>query len=122
MLLEGRAKKLKIIVQEHEKVYQRSLYEAIVFAAKKRTLAGATVSRGVMGYGSNGLNNSSKSYHISQESPIVIEIVDRAERIEDFAEVVSSLIDKANGAGIIYMEDVDVVIYRKHEELKSTAK
>ncbi len=122
MLLEGKAKKLKIIVQECEKVYQRSLYEAIVFAAKKSTLAGATVSKAVMGYGCNGLTNSSKSYQISQESPIVIEIVDRAERIEDFAVVVSGLIDKANGAGIIYMEDVDVVIYRKHEELKPARK
>ncbi len=122
MLLEGKAKKLKIIVQESEKVYQRSLYEAIVFAAKKSTLAGATVSRAIMGYGSNGLTNSSKTYHISQESPIVIEIVDRPDRIEHFALVASGLIDKANGAGIIYIEDVDVVIYRKHEDLKPATK
>lgn len=122
MLLEGKVKKLKIIVQESEQVYQRSLYEAIVFAAKKNTLAGATVSRGIMGYGSNGLTNSSKTYQLSTDHPIIIEIVDRAERIEDFSVIVSGLIEKAKGAGIVYMEDVDVVIYRKHTELKPTAK
>ncbi|GAF04687.1 DUF190 domain-containing protein [Saccharicrinis fermentans] len=119
MLLEGKAKKLKIIIKETEKVYQRTLYEAIVFAAKKYTLAGTTISRGVMGYGANGLSSSSKTFELSEDSPIIIEIIDRQERIEDFSKVVSGLIDKANGAGIIYIEDVDIVSYRKHEEIKS---
>ncbi|MGQ1785408.1 MULTISPECIES: DUF190 domain-containing protein [unclassified Saccharicrinis] len=122
MILDGKAKKLKIIIRETEKVYQRSLYEAIVFAAKKYTLAGSTVSRGVMGYGANGLSNASKTFELSEDPPIIIEIIDRQERIEDFSKVVSGLIDKANGAGIIYIEDVDIVSYRKHEEVKSTVK
>ena len=122
MILEGKAKKLKIIIRETEIVYQRSLYETIVFAAKKYTLAGSTVSRGLMGYGANGLTNSSKNYEFSEESPIIIEIVDREERIYDFSKVVSGLIDKANGAGIIYIEDVDIVTYRKHEEVNATVK
>ena len=122
MILEGKAKKLKIIIRETEKVYQRLLYEAIIFAAKKYTLAGSTVSRGVMGYGANGLTNSSKNFEFTEEPPIIIEIVDRDARIEGFAKVVSDLIDKANGAGIIYIEDVDIVSYRKHEEVKTTVK
>ena len=122
MILEGKAKKLKIIIRETEKVYQRSLYEAIVFAAKKYTLAGSTVTRGVMGYGANDLTNSSKTYEVSEDPPIIIEIVDREERIEDFSKVVSGLIDKANGAGIIYIEDVDIVTYRKHEEEQAAVK
>ncbi len=122
MNLDGKAKKLKIIIREAEVVYQRSLYEAIVFAAKKYTLAGSTVTRGLMGYGANGLSNSSKTYEISDEAPIIIEIIDLAERIEDFAKVVSGLIDKAEGAGIIYIEDVDVVTYRKSEEPKTAVK
>ncbi|WP_066632817.1 DUF190 domain-containing protein [Labilibacter marinus] len=122
MILEGNAKKLKIIIQETEKVYQRSLYEAIVFAAKKYTLAGSTVTKGIAGYGANGLNNSSKTYELSAEAPVIIEIIDKAERIEDFSKVVSGLIDKANGAGIVFIEDVDVVSYRKHEEIKESLK
>ncbi len=122
MILEGKAKKLKIIIQETDKVYQRSLYEAIVFAAKKYTLAGSTVSRGVMGYGANGLADSSKVYDISKEPPIIIEIVDMEERIEDFSKVVAGLLEKADGAGIIYTEDVNIIAYRKHEKEKSLTK
>jgi len=119
MILEGKAKKLKIIIPESDKVYQRSLYEAIVFAAKKYTLAGTTVTRGFMGYGANGLSDSSKVFDISKEPPIIIEIVDNKERIEDFSKVVSGLVEKADGAGIIYIEDVDIVLYRKHEKVNS---
>ncbi|MCW3807371.1 DUF190 domain-containing protein [Plebeiibacterium marinum] len=119
MNLEGKGKKLKIIIQESDKVYQRSLYEAIVFAAKKYTLAGTTVIKGYMGYGANGLNDSSKTFDISYEPPIIIEIVDKAERIEDFSKVVSSLLEKADGAGVVYIEDVDIVLYRKNEKVKS---
>ncbi|SMO57573.1 hypothetical protein SAMN06265379_10323 [Saccharicrinis carchari] len=120
MLLEGKVKKLKIIIREIETVYQRSLYEAIMFAAKKTSLAGATATRGAMGYGANGLTNASKTYQMSQDPPIIIEIVDRAKRIEDFSLVVSNLMDKANAAGIIYIEDVEVVSYRRHEMVKPT--
>lgn len=119
MILEGKARKLKIIIPESDKVYQRSLYEAIVFAAKKYTLAGTTVTRGFMGYGADGLTDSSKTFKISSEAPIIIEIIDREARIDDFANVVSGLLEKANGAGIIYTEEVFVVNYRKHEKLRS---
>lgn len=115
MILEGQAKKLKIIISESDKVYKRSLYEAIVFAAKKYAMAGTSVSKGLMGYGANGLTNSSKTYDISYIPPIIIEIIDKKERIEDFSKVVSELLDKANGAGIIYLEDVEIISYRKHE-------
>jgi len=119
MNLEGKGKKLRIIIKETDKVYQRSLYEAIVFAAKKYTLAGTTVTKGIMGYGADGLSDSSKAFDISHEQPIIIEIIDKAERIEDFSKVVAGLLDKADGAGIIYIEDVDVVAYRKHEKSKA---
>ncbi len=118
MNIEGRGKKLKIIIQETDKVYQRSLYEAIVFAAKKYTLAGTTVTKGIMGYGLDGLSDSSKAFDISQAQPVIIEIVDKKERIEDFSKVVAGLLEKADGAGIIYTEDVDIISYRKHEKVK----
>ncbi len=118
MNIEGKGKKLKIIIPEADKVYQRSLYEAIVFAAKKYTLAGTTVTKGFMGYGANGLSDSSKAFDISCEPPIIIEIVDKEERIEDFSKVVAGLLEKADGAGIIYIEDVDIIAYRKHEKAK----
>jgi PII-like signaling protein len=119
MILEGKARKLTIVIQETEKVYQRSLYEAIVFAAKKYTMAGSTVTRGFMGYGADGLNDTSKTFEVSSVPPIIIEIIDREERIEDFANVVAGLLNKADADGIIYIEDVDIVAYRKHENVKT---
>ncbi len=119
MVLEGMAKKLKIIIPESDRVYQRSLYEAIIFAAKKYTLAGTTITKGFVGYGANGLTDSSKTYTLSYEHPIIIEIIDNEQRIEDFTKVVAGLIEKADAPGIIYIEDVNVVLYRKKEKAKS---
>ncbi len=115
MILEGDAKKLKIIISEAEIVYQRSLYEAIIFAAKKYTMAGLTASKGIVGYGANGVTAGAKGFNFDSEPPIIIEIIDRDERIDSFAKVVSGLLDKAGGAGIIYTEPVHVLSYRKQE-------
>lgn len=118
MLLEGDVSKLKIIISESEVVYQRALYEAIVFAAKKYAMAGVTATKGFIGFGANGANKGAKGFNFESVPPIILEIIDRHDRIEDFSKVVSSLLEKANGAGIIYIEAVDVVLYRKQEELK----
>jgi uncharacterized protein len=113
MILSGRAKKLTIIVGENEQVYQRPLYEAIVFAAKKYKLTGATVTRGIISYGADSLAQNAKVFSLSEQAPMVITTIDVAERIEDFAQIVSKLMDKANCSGIIFLEDVDVVRYGK---------
>nr|WP_319400102.1 DUF190 domain-containing protein [uncultured Carboxylicivirga sp.] len=113
MVLDGEARKLKIIVSEEGMVYQRSLHEAIIFAAKKYKIAGATMYKGIMSYGADDIVNNSKVFSFSDRSPIIIEMVDREARIYDFAEIISKLIDKAGCAGIIYVESVDVVSYKK---------
>lgn len=113
MILEGDAKKLKIIIGESDRVYQRPLYEAIVFAAKKYKLAGITVTKGFMSYGADSLVHSIKVFSLSPEIPIILEMVDREERIYDFSEIVSKLFDKSGCGGIIFVEEVDVIKYKK---------
>jgi PII-like signaling protein len=113
MILSGQARKLKIIVGENELVYQRPLYEAIVFAAKKYKLCGATVTKGVMSYGADSLAHNAKVFSLAEHAPMIIELVDVSERIEDFAQIVSKLMDKANSGGIIFLEDVVVVKYAR---------
>lgn len=111
MNLTGKAKKLTIIIGEHEKVYQRPLYEAIVFAAKKYRLSGATVVRGILSFGNDSLNSSAKVFELSGDFPVTITLIDVSERIEDFSAIMSKLLDKAGSGGIIYHENVDVVRY-----------
>jgi len=115
MVLEGDAKKLKIITGESDRVYQRPLYEAIVFAAKKYKLAGVTVTKGFMSYGADSIVHSVKVFTLSEEVPIILEMVDREERIYDFAEIVSKLFDKSGCGGIMYVESVDVIRYKKRD-------
>ncbi|WP_430810551.1 MULTISPECIES: DUF190 domain-containing protein [unclassified Carboxylicivirga] len=112
MIIEGEAKKLKIIIGEDDRVYQRPLFEAIVFAAKKYKMAGVTVTKGLISYGANSLINDSKVFSLSQETPIIIELVDREERINSFAEIAAKLLEKANAGGIIFSESAEVLIYQ----------
>ncbi len=111
MILEGDAQKLKVIIGENDRVYQRPLYEAIVFAAKKYTMAGVTALKGSISYGADSIANNSKGFALSTEAPVIIELVDRPERIKNFAEIASKLLEKSGSGGIIYIEDVHVVQY-----------
>lgn len=116
MVLEGEAKKLKIILGQDGRVYQRPLYEAILFAAKKYQLAGVTITKGILSYGGDSILHNAKVFDISEDLPIIIEMVDKEERIYDFADIVSKLMDKANVGGIIFTESVDVIAYKKTKE------
>lgn len=113
MHLEGNAKNLRIIVGENERVYQRPLHEAIIFAAKKYKLAGVTVSKGIMSYGADSMIHSVKIFSLAEDLPIIIDIVDVAGRIEDFAGIMGKLLDKARSGGIIYIYDVNVLRYSR---------
>ncbi len=111
MILKGDAKKLKIIIGEADTVYQRPLFEAILFAAKKYKVAGATVYKGTMSFGGDSIDNNTKVFTMSDEKPVMIEIIDREERITDFSEIVAGLLKKSGSGGIIYIEDVNIVLY-----------
>ena len=111
MILVGNNKKLKVITGEDDIIYRRPLYEAILFAAKKYKIAGATVHKGLISYGADSLINNVKAFSISDERPVIIELVDREERISDFSEIVAKLLEKSGSGGIIYIEDVNIVLY-----------
>jgi len=111
MNLSGTVKKLVIIVGESDKVYQRPLYEAIVYAAKKYKISGATVVRGVLSYGEKSLSVSSKIFSLSEDVPMVLSFVDVGDRLRDFALIINRLMDKAETGGIITLEEVEVLRY-----------
>jgi uncharacterized protein len=108
MRLTGEAKLLRIFIGENDKVGSRPLFERIVQLARQHDLAGATVLRGVLGFGADSHMHSAKILRLSEDLPIVIEIVDQAERIDAFLPVIEPLIEE----GLVTMEKVQVIAYR----------
>jgi PII-like signaling protein len=111
MNLAGNGKKLKVIVDYKDILYERPLYEALLMAAKKYRIAGTTIYKGVMSYGADSLINNVKVFHTSGHTPVVIEMIDKEERINDFADIVSRLLKKADAGGLVYIEDVNIILY-----------
>jgi uncharacterized protein len=106
------AKLLRIFVGESDKSGPMPLYEAIVFAAKKSSLSGATVTRGIMGYGANSKVHTTKLFEISADLPLVIEIVDTEEKIRDFTKIVEQMFEETKSGGLITLEKAEVIRYR----------
>ena len=108
MKLEGEGQLLRIFVGEADRWHGRSLYEAIVLRAREAGLAGATVLRGLMGYGAKSRIHTAKVLRLSEDLPIVTEIADRADRIEAFLPVLDEMV----ADGLVTLERVQVITYR----------
>ena len=111
MLDKGHATLLRIFLGELDKISSRPLYEAILLAARKEGLAGCTVLKGVLSYGASTRIHTAKLIDISEDLPIVVEIVDTPEKITNFLPTVNSLFDECGRGGLITMEKVDVLYY-----------
>jgi PII-like signaling protein len=112
MKTEGQAHLLRIFVNESDRWEGRPLYEMIIRAAKEKGLAGATALRGMEGYGASGRVHSVKVLHLSEDVPIVVEIMDSAERIAVFLPV----LDKMVAEGAVTIEKVHLMQYRRDIE------
>jgi uncharacterized protein len=108
MKTEGDGVLLRIFVGESDTWHGRPLYEEIVGRARERGLAGATVLRGIEGFGAHSRIHTSRILRLSADLPVVIEIVDEAERIEAVLPAFEELISE----GLITLERVRVIAYR----------
>jgi len=108
MKLPSEAELLRIFIGESDKHEGRPLYEIVVESARRRGMAGTTVLRGIEGFGANSRIHTSKILRLSEDLPIVIEIVDRPERIAAFLPELDQLI----GEGLVTLEKVRVIVYR----------
>jgi PII-like signaling protein len=108
MSLPTEGKLLRIFVGESDHWKGRPLYEAIVLEARQRGLAGATVLKGFMGFGAHTRIHTAKLLELSQDLPIVVEIVDAPEKIEAFMPWLESAV----GDGLITVERAEVRLYR----------
>ena len=106
------AKLLRIFIGESDKAGNQPLYEAIVFEATKQSLSGATVTRGIMGFGANSKVHTAKLFDISIDLPLVIEIVDTEEKIRAFVKTVDEMFEQSNSGGLITIEKAEIIRYR----------
>lgn len=106
------AKLLRIFIGESDKMGQQPLYEAIVFEAKKQGLMGATVTRGIMGFGANSKVHTAKLFEISSDLPLLIEIVDTEEKIRTFTKVVENMFEQTKSGGLITLEKAEIIRYK----------
>jgi len=99
---------LRIFIGESDRHEGRPLFEWIVRKAREHHMAGATVLRGLEGFGAHSRLHTAKILRLSQDLPIVIEVVDTKEKIRGFLEIIDAAVEE----GIATLEDVEVHFYR----------
>jgi len=108
MKLQSESFLLRIFIGESDKIDGKPLYEVIVKEARSRGMAGATVLRGFLGFGAHSRIHTSKVLRLSEDLPVVVEIVDKEERINAFLPELDNMITE----GLVTMEQVRVIAYR----------
>jgi PII-like signaling protein len=99
---------LRIFIGESDRHEGLPLYEWIVRRARKEHLAGATVLRGLEGFGAHSRMHTAKILRLSQDLPIIVEIVDTQENVRRFLDIIDGVIEE----GLATLEDVDIHFYR----------
>jgi uncharacterized protein len=105
---EGDRTLMRIHIGESEKWHGKPLQEAIIHLFREEHLTGVTVLRGIGGYGSSSVYHAEKPFRLSQDLPVVIEVVEYAERIEKLLPRLDEMI----GSGLITLEKARVILYR----------
>jgi uncharacterized protein len=105
---EGERTLMRIHIGESDKWHGKPLYEAIVELLRKEAFSGATVLRGVAGYGGSSVYHTDKILRLSQDLPVILEVVETTERIEQILPRLDGMVE----GGLITLEKVRVILYR----------
>ena len=108
MKIEGEGKLVRIFIGESDTWHGRPLYDAIVERVRREGLAGATVLRGIEGFGADSRLHTSRILRLSEDLPVVIEIVDSAEQIDRVVPILDEMVSE----GMVTVEKVQVIAYR----------
>src|SRR6266700_1360466 len=110
--LDRESKLLRIFIGEMDKAGHQPLYDALVYAAKKQGIAGATVLRGILSYGASSRIHTAKLLDLSFDLPIVVEFVDHNDKIEEFLETANQMIEESGCGALITVEKAEVIHYK----------
>lgn len=107
MKIEGEAQRVRVYIDESDQWHGKPLFAAIVERCKEEGMAGVTVLRGIEGYGAHSRIHTARILRLSEDLPVVIDVVDRAERIALLLAVLDEMVTE----GLITLENVHVVKY-----------
>lgn len=107
---------LRIYVSNTDRIKHTSVYESIAFAAKRYGLAGATVYKGIMGYGASSELHSDKFWELTEKIPIIIEIIDDEEKINSFIEKILPLIQQLPKGCLVTCQNTEIVMIKKGDK------
>lgn len=117
MKLEGKAKLLRIHFGEDDKWKGQPLYKAIVEKCREMDIAGATVYRGIEGYGASTLIRRTHLFSMSRDAPLMVSVVDSEEKIRQLIPILDEMVAE----GLMAMSDVEVIKYVHQEGVRSPA-
>jgi PII-like signaling protein len=105
--IEGKAKLMRIYIGESDQWQGKPLYEALVRAMRANDLAGATVYRGILGYGAHRRVHKEKPLNLSHDCSIMLSVVDTEEKLQSFLPIVDEMVQE----GLVVLSDVDIIKY-----------
>jgi len=105
--IEGKAKLMRIFIGESDQWQGKPLHEALVRAMRAHDLAGATVYRGILGYGAHRRVHKEKPLHLSHDCSMMLSVVDKEEKLQSFLPVVDQMVQE----GLVVLSDVDIIKY-----------
>ncbi len=112
MNTKGDATLLRIFISSTDKFKHESLSESIVFQAKEHGLAGATISKCIMGFGASSIVHSYKFWETSEKIPLVVEIIDEEAKVLAFYEVIRPFLEGMRYGCLVTTEKVNVMLYK----------
>ncbi|ADU51761.1 protein of unknown function DUF190 [Thermaerobacter marianensis DSM 12885] len=112
MRIQAPARRLTVYVGESDSWQGKPLYHAIVLKARELGLAGATVYRGIEGFGANSRVHTARVLELSSDLPVIVEIIDHVDRLQ----ALLPFLDEAVQEGLVVLEDVEIVTYRRNRD------
>jgi hypothetical protein len=112
METNANVKVLRVYTSSTDKLKHTPLYEMIVFAARRNGMAGATVHKGVMGFGGSSVVHSAKFWETNDKLPMVVEVIDEESKIEAFFEVIKPYLESVRYGFLVTIEDARVLLYK----------
>lgn len=109
---EDKAKRLRIYISSTDKYHHSPLYEVLIYEAKKQGITGATVLKGIMGYGSSSEILSNKLWEISEKLPLIVEIIDESDKIDSFIKSMNQYFDESGKGHLVTLDETTVVFHK----------
>ncbi|MDH4129642.1 MAG: DUF190 domain-containing protein [Spirochaetota bacterium] len=111
MKITGVGQLIRVFLGESDKYHGKPVYECIVLKARELGLAGSTVIKGIEGFGATSRIHTAKILRLSEDLPVILEIVDTVERIKLIKEEIDKIFEESGCGGMITVEDVEIIKY-----------